>query len=238
MEYASLRDRKFYDRVKGSILFEVTDGSYVTLDEYLEGAKEKHENTVYYAADKVAQSQYISMFAEEGIKVVLLDRMIDTQFVNVVEQDRSGIKFVRVDADVASALKNDAPTTENEELKALFVKASGNEKLNVKFENLKSSKIPAILNVSEESRRMEDMMRMYALSGGTDAPKFPVDMTLVVNLNAPLVTRLSALLGENADKAEKIAKQIYTLSLLSQRQLDADELQSFLSESFDILENF
>lgn len=236
VEYASLRDKKFYDRVKGSILFEKTDKTFVTLDEYLEKAKEKHENTVYYAADKTAQSHYISMFAEEGIDVVLLDRMIDTQFVNVVEQDRSGVKFVRVDADVAESLKGEGEAKENEDIKKLFTDVSGNDKLKIKFESLKTKKIPAVLNISEESRRMEDMMKMYALSGGADNTSFPLDTTLVVNTGSPLIARLEALVKDDADKAKLVAKQIYTLALISQRQLGADELQSFLSDSFDILE--
>ncbi len=238
VEYASLRDRKFYDRVKGAVLFEGTDGKYVTLDEYLEGAKEKHENTVYYAADKVAQAQYISMFADEGISVVLLDRMIDTQFINVIEQDRAGVKFVRVDADVASSLKEEGDAAENEDIKKLFLDVSGNEKLNVKFEKLKSAKVPVILNISEESRRMEDMMKMYAFAGGTDETKFPTDMTLVVNSNSSLISRLSSLSDTDPDKAKTVAKQIYTLALISRRQLGADELKSFLADSFDMLERF
>ncbi len=238
VEYASLRDRKFYDRVKGSVLFEGTDGKFVTLDEYLEGAKEKHENTVYYAADKVAQAQYISMFSDEGISVVLLDRVIDTQFINVIEQDRAGVKFVRVDADVAGALKEEGDVSENEDIKKLFVEISESEKLNVRFEKLKSVKVPAILNISEESRRMDDMMRMYAMSGAGEKMSFPVEMTLVVNSSAPLIERLASLIETDSDKAKKVAKQIYTLALLAQRQLTADELQSFLSESFDMLEKF
>ena len=238
VEYASMRDKKFYDRVKSALLFETTDGKYVTVDEYLDAAKEKHENKVYYASDKTAQSHYISMFREEGIEVVLLDRVIDTQFINVIEQDRAGVKFVRVDADIADSLKEDGEINENEEIKKLFVEVSENEKLNVKFEKLKSTKIPAILNISEESRRMEDMMRMYAMSGMGEKMSFPVDMTLVVNTGASLTSRLAALVESDRDKAKLVAKQMYTLALLSQRQLTADELQGFLCDSFDILEKF
>ena len=178
------------------------------------------------------------MFREEGIEVVLLDRIIDTQFINVIEQDRAGVKFVRVDADIADSLKAEGEATENEEIKKLFVEVSGNEKLNVKFEKLKSEKIPAILNISEESRRMEEMMRMYAMSGGTEKMSFPVDMTLVVNTGASLVERLAALVKTDCEKAKIIAKQIYTLALISQRQLTADELQGFLGDCFNILERF
>lgn len=237
VEYGCLRDRKFYDRVKSAIIYKTTDGKFVTLDEYLEKAKEKHENTVYYAADETVQAQYISMFAAEGIEVVLLDKMIDTQFINVVEQDREGVKFVRIDADVASALKGDGEAEKSEALEAIFKEVSGNENLKVSFEVLKNEKIPVVLNISEESRRMDDMMKMYRMSGSDmGGMNFPSEMTLVINSANPLIKRLIAISAEDAEKAKSIAKQAYTLALLAQRQLSASELQAFLSDSFDMLE--
>jgi len=238
VEYGCLRDKKFYDRVKDAIIYATTDDKYVTLTEYLEKAKEKHENTVYYTADVTAQAQYISMFAAEGIEVVVLDKMIDTQFINVIEQENEGVKFVRIDADVAGALKAEGTAETNEKLAEIFKEVSKNAELKVTFELLKNEKVPAILNISEQSRRMEDMMRMYRMrSGGKDDMSFPTEVTLVVNANSPLITRLGAAAESDADKAKKIARQIYTLALLSQRQLTADELQDFLMSSFDILEN-
>ena len=237
VEYGSMRDRKFYDRLKDSILYQNTDGKFVTLKEYLDAAKEKHENTVYYTADKTSQAQYIAMFAAEGIEVVVLDKLIDTQFINVIEQENEGVKFVRIDADVASALKAEGKAEENEKLADLFKKVSGNKELKVKFELLKNAKVPAILNISEESRRMDDMMKMYRMSGNDmGGMSFPTDATLVVNASSPLITRLSGEVESDEAKAERIAKQIYTLALLSQRQLTADELQNFLTDSFDMLE--
>lgn len=238
VEYASMRDRKFYDRVKSAVIYKTTDGKYVTLDEYLEKAKDKHENIVYYAADATIQAQYISMFAAEGIEVVLLDKMIDTQFVNVVEQDRDGVKFVRIDADVASALKGEGEAEKSEALESLFKEVSGNENLKVSFELLKNESVPLVLNISEESRRMEDMMRMYRMSGNDlGAMNFPTDITLIVNSASPLIKRLTAMSEEDGEKAKNIAKQAYTLALLAQRQLSAEELQRFLSDSFEILSN-
>ena len=227
VEYGCLRDRKFYDRVKGSVLFEKTDGEKVTLDEYLEKAKEKHENVVYYTADKTSQAQYLSMFENAEIDVVVLDKVIDTQFVTLIEQDRS-VKFTRIDAEDASALKGDGEKMESKALDELFKKVSGNEKLTVVFENLKDESVPALLNVSEQSRRFDDMMKMYSMgeSGASMAEE-----TLILNANSSLVKKLA----ENPD--ENIAKQLYTLTLLSQRRLSAEELKSFLSASFGLLEN-
>ena len=238
VEYGCLRDHKFCERVKDSILYRTADSRFVTLPEYLEKAKEKHEKTVYYTADKTAQAQYIAMFESEGIEVVVLDKLIDTQFINVIEQENEGVKFVRIDADVANALKADGKAEENEKLAELFKEVSGNKDLKVSFELLKNDKIPAILNISEQSRRMEDMMKMYRMAGN-DGPdmKFPTDATLVVNAQSELIKRLADELESDADKAKKVAKQIYTLALLAQRQLTADELRDFLGESFDMLLN-
>ena len=227
VEYGCLRDRKFYDRVKGSVLFEKTDGEKVTLDEYLEKAKEKHENVVYYTADKTSQAQYLSMFENAEIDVIVLDKVIDTQFVTLIEQDRS-VKFTRIDAEVASALKGDGEKLESKELDELFKKVSGNDKLNVVFENLKDESVPALLNVSEQSRRFDDMMKMYSMGEGGASM---AEETLILNSNSSLVKKLADNPNEN------IAKQLYTLTLLSQRRLSADELKGFLSASFGLLEN-
>lgn len=235
VEYACLRDRKFYDRVKSALLLPLTDGGFRTVDEYIEAAKEKHEGVIYYAADKVAQAQYISMFKAQQIDVVLLDKVIDTQYINIIENDKN-VKFVRIDAEIATALKGDGEKFENKELEELFRKISGQEKLTVKFENLKDERVPAILNISEQSRRMEDMMRMYRMSGGDNNNTFPTDATLILNSNSALIKRLGDILPSDAENAEKTAKQIYTLALIAQRQLTAEELQSFLYDSFSILE--
>ncbi len=231
VKYASIRDRKFYDRVKGSILYEKSDGTYVTLDEYLDGAKETNENKVYYTTDKASQSAYISMFAAQGIDVVVLPNMLDTQFAQTVESDREGVKFLRVDAEVASAL-SDEDSEEIESVAKLF-RDLGGEKLKVEFKKLKDTATPAVLNVSEESRRMEDMMKMYAMSAGEAMPDALLDSTLIVNTSCPIITKLSA----DADEAhaKRIAKQIYALAKLSQRKLSANELSEFLSDSYSLL---
>ncbi len=237
VEYGAMRDRKFFERVLPVVIFEKTAGGCVTLDEYLEAAKEKHENTVYYASDKVSQAQYISMFESQGLDVVLLDSIIDTQFVSLIEAEKK-IKFVRIDSDVAAALKGDGEAADMPEIAELFKAVSANEKLDVKFESLKDESIPVMINVSEETRRMNDMMRMYRISSGdASMPEIPDDMTLVVNASNSLVARLKTLVAEGEkDKAKSIARQMYSLALLSQRPLTADELKNFLSQSYAVLE--
>lgn len=230
VEYGCMRDKKFYDRLEKSILLEETDGEFVTLDEYLDAAKEKHENKIYYANDVVAQSKYINMFKDQGIKVVVLDRIVDTQFIQTVEMNRENVKFCRIDAEVADVLKADGDTTELPEVAELFKKIAG-EHTTVKFERFKDENTPAILNISEENRRMDDMMKLYKMGGS-----MPLDETLVLNTSSLLISKIDNLIevGEN-DKAEKIARQVYMLSSLSQRQLTAEERVDFLDKSYGIL---
>lgn len=235
VEYACIRDGKFYDRVKESLLLKLTDNTHATIDEYLEKAKETHENKIYYTTDPSVQAQYIALYRTEGIDVAQFDSLVDTQFAACVESHREGVKFIRVDADLSSLSKGEN-AEENETLRELFRKASGNEKLNVKFEALKDADIPAVLNVSEESRRMEDMMKMYRMSGGADfGESFPLDMTLVLNTASPLIAKLAATDGTDAASAEEYASYIYRLSLLSLRKFTAEEMEKFLKDSYKML---
>ena len=264
VEYGSLRDRKFYDRVKGSVLLETTEGTFRTVDEYLEAAKEKHENRIYYANDVTAQSNYIRMFRDAGIEVVVLDRIIDTQFIGVIEETREGVKFARIDAEMADVLKGEGDKAGYPAVAELFQSVTAGH-TKVEFERFKDEKTPAILNVPEEMRRMNDMMKLYRMGGD-----FPVEETLILNTASPLIAKLADLLGceetapeekpAEAEKAESektedgkepekkeepdtpeyktakaLARQIYLLASLSQRQLSADELVGFLSDSYDLL---
>ena len=224
-EFACLRDQKFYDKVKGSLLMELTDGSHVTIDEYLEEAKEKHEKVIYYANDKVSSAWYIKMYNDMGIKVALLDRGIDTQIMPMLEQDKD-IRFKRVDSELDDSLKADGEVVEDEELSNIF--KSFGEGITVKFENLKDTAVPAILNISEESRRFADMMRMYSMDG--KMPPRPNESTLVLNPANAVIKKLI----ENKD--ETVAKQVYTLALLSQRTLTDTEMNEFLKSSYSLLE--
>ena len=228
VEYASLRDKKFYDRVKNSILFEKCDGSTVTLAEYTEASAEKHSGKVYYANDKNAQAHYINMFANDGIDVLLLDRIIDSQFVQLIEMTEENIKFCRVDAELPDFMKADT-TAELEGVADIF-KGFLKENTTVRIEALKDASIPAILNVNEDSRRMEDMMKMYAAAGPMPQELMNTAEELILNSNNELI----ATLCDKADK-EAIAKYIYNLCVLSHRQLSPDELTGFLKDSYMLI---
>ena len=243
VEYACMRDRKFYDRVKDSLLFKLTDGKYVTVDEYFKTEDETAEATekvIYYTSDPEGQAQYVSLFEAEGIRVAVLDKLIDSQFVQMYESyagsDKDAVKFQRIDADVAAALTKDGDITESEALSALYRRVSGNDKLEIKYVSLKDESVPAMLTVSEQSRRMEEMMKMYAMQGGMDdMPAYPVEYTLTINTASALTNRVADLCETDPAKAELLAAQVYRLCLLSQRRLTADELKSFLAGSFDLL---
>ena len=233
VEYACMRDRKFYDRVKDSLLLELTDGSFVTTADYLESAKEKHENTVYYTSDKAAQAQYIAMFSAQDIRIAVCEKPLDAQFLSTLEMYDSSVKYLRIDAEVASVLKQESDSAAKEELVALFKKVSGNEELKVEFASLKDENIPALITLSEQSRRMEEMLKLYAMNGmNMGMNSYPQEITLTLNTASPLIAKLEAAAPK---KQEIMAAYLYGLAQLSQKKLSAQELQKFLSDSYTLL---
>jgi molecular chaperone HtpG len=216
--------------VEKSLLYPLSDGTNVTLAEYLERAKEKHENVVYYATDEALQSQYIAMYRARGIDVAVMSSVVDDRFMQSVEQYKSGVKFKRVDADV-DALKDESESADDEAMTELFTRLAGEgAKLTVKLQSLTDTTVPALLNISEESRRMEEMMRFYM----PDAPKMPSEATLILNTANPIVAKLRG--GEYGDKRDDVAGQVLSLAVLAQRTLSAEELQKFLASSYKLLE--
>ncbi|MBE6638512.1 MAG: molecular chaperone HtpG [Ruminococcaceae bacterium] len=229
VEYGSLRDRKFHDRIKGAVIFEKTDGTFLTIDEYKEAVGERTDKKCYYATDPVTQAQYISMFENADIPVLLLDKVVDTQYISLLEQEDEW-KFLRIDADVAKALREgENADQEDALLENIFRSASGDEQLALRVTALKDPTVPAVLNCSEEQRRMSDMMKMYGMQGG-----MPNETTLILNRQNTLVSKLIA--SDDEDAKKRVAGQIYMLALLSQRQLTAQELKRFLADSYAGLE--
>ena len=229
VRYASIREKKFAERVKDSALFEKTDGSFVTLDEYLDAAKETNENKVYYTTDKAGQSAYIKMLSDQGIAVVEMNGVLDTNYMQSLEVEREGLKFMRVDSEVADAV-SDGEAEADEELTKLF-KKYGPDDMTIEYKALKNTETPAILTVSEDERRFGDMMKLYTMGRG-DAPEMPIKQTLVVNTACPIIEKLRSSNEENRDM---IAKYVYSLAKLSSRKLTADELGDFLADSYKII---
>ena len=191
--------------------------------------------TVYYVSDLVQQGQYISMFKEQGENAVILDHQIDTPFITHLEQQNEHYKFERIDADVTSALTEDDDadlTASQDTLLELFKKALGKEDMKVKVEKLKNKDMAAVLTTSEQGRRMQEMMKMYAANGmgGMD---FPVDETLILNASHPLVEYL--LNNKESDNASLFAKQLYDLARIANHPITPDEMTAFLTRSNEIM---
>ena len=231
IEYASIRDKKFYDRVKNALLLEVVDGSALTVEEYLKQAENNIPSKIYYTTDRSLQAQYISMLEAKGVKVVLFEKAIDLQFISFAETIDSDVKFLRVDADITESMKADSDNAieENETVKALFESVI-DEGTEIEFSALNDDSVPALLGVSEEIRRMEEMMRMYGISNPTPPAK-----TLIINSSSPLIKKLADKYESNDENAKDIAEYVYKLALLSQKKFTAEEMQDFMENSYKLL---
>lgn len=228
VEYGAISERKFYDRVKDALLLSTTDGKKLTVTECIEKAGEK--KTVYYASSTEAQAQLISMYEARGYSVVLSESILDDRFLQMLEANNEGLKFVRVDADTA-ALRDGDEAEKSEKLISLFEAFSSEQnKVSVKCEKLADTTVPAVLNISEDARRMREMMKMYA----PDMPDMPTEATLILNTACPMITRLEK--DGFGEKTNDVAKYVFSLATLSQRSLTSDEMKEFLALSYRILD--
>ena len=256
IEYACIRDRKFYNLIKDNLLLKLTSGDFRTIDEYLSAASvkgtesEKEEEnpesdeqkplsgTVYYATDVSLQAQYIKILEEAGTSIAVFDIPLDAQYLTSLEEYRDGLRFERVDSVITDSSKDGGEAdTVPEGVVALFRKVSGDDKLEVGAERLKNTEIPAVLLVSERSRRFEDMMKLYTAPGETP-PSFPVEYSLKLNASSNLYTKLCELEAGNPERAESFAAFMYRLALLAQKKLTADELSQLLSDGYRMLALF
>ncbi|MCD8119440.1 MAG: molecular chaperone HtpG [Lachnospiraceae bacterium] len=212
------------------------------VDENGESAEKKEEEPkeqkVFYVTDEVLQSQYIRMFKEAGMDAVILNHSIDQPFISQLEQKNEGVKFLRIDADVSETLKEEDETqaASLEEMKTtltdIFRKAVGKEKLEVKVENLKDENTSSMLTVSEESRRMQDMMKMYGMYGMGDMG-YPVEETLILNAKHPLVKYV--LEHKDGEYAETVCRQLYDLARIANQPLGAEDMAQFIRRSNEIM---
>ena len=200
--------------------------------------KEPEKNTVYYVTDVVQQGQYIKLFKEQGMNAVILDHNIDTSFITQLEQRNDHYKFMRIDADLTESLKDESGadlTEATTTLSEVFKKALNNDKLTVKVENLKNSDVASVLTLSEQGRRMQDMMKMYAAGGmgGMDPSMFAADQTLTLNANNELVKYI--LDNKDSEHVPMFAEQLYDLAMLSNQPLSVDQMTKFVKRSNDIM---
>lgn len=242
VKYGCLKDDKFYDKVKDAVLFKTTGGEFITVNDI---TKDKTEiENIYYIDDEVAQTQYVNMLKESGIKIVIMTGPIDSHFINYMEYKNSGkIKFVRVDSDITDAMKDTENKLSNEEREKIvsllspdFAKASGNDKIKVSVEAVKSP-LPAILLVSEQSRRMAEMMKMYGgnMNFGGD------EVTITLNSSNQAVKTLIKLADnkeENSEKIDFLTAHIYDMALLAHKPMDAASMSAFMERSAKLLDEY
>ena len=239
IKFGCIKDEKFAEKMNDYILFKNLDGKYLTLKDCLEENKEKHENTVFYVTDEKEQSQYINMFKKEGLDAVILPHSIDSPFIGHLEQKNEGLKFLRIDADLNSTFKEEVKDDDeefkktSETLTETFKKALGNDKLEIKVEKLKDESISSMLTVSEETRRMQDMMKMYNMYGMDPSMFGGTGETLVLNANNKLVQYvLNHGEGENT---KKICEQLYDLALLAHGSLSPERMTGFVARTNEIM---
>ena len=261
IKYGCIKDSKFSDKMNDYILFKNIDGKYLTLKDCIEenrkpedetkteetvesteekkedGAKDEKEpekTTIFYVTDEVQQSQYINMFREAKKDAVILKHNIDSAFISHLEQKNQTIQFKRIDADLTEELRGEEATDEetSKTLTEVFRDALKNDKLEVKVENLKNEKVAAMMTLSEESRRMQDMMKMYNMYG-MDPSMFGGQETLVLNSKHPLVQFVAD--NKDSDKTPVICEELYDLAMLSHKQLSPEEMTRFVQRSNEIL---
>ena len=240
IKFGCLKDEKFEEKMKDYILFKNLDKKYLTLQDCLDENKEKHENTIYYVTDEKEQSQYINMFKEAGLDAVLMGHNIDSPFISQLEQKNEGLKFLRIDADVTDTFKEEvseesaeAFKADTEKLTEVFKKALGNDKLEIKVEKLKNAELASMITVSEESRRMQDMMKMYNMYGMDPSMFGGAGETLVLNANNSLVQYV--LSHEEGGNTEKICRQLYDLASLSHGSLTPERMTEFIARTNEIM---
>ena len=261
IKFGCLKDEKFCDKMKDAILFKNLDHKYLTLKDCVEangGTLEKPEDqkeekkdgedageqaeekktTIYYVTDEIQQSQYINLFKSQGQDAVILGHNIDSPFITQLEQRYPTVQFQRIDADLSEQSKEEVGEEEKEafqkkadELTEIFRKELGNDKLEVKTEKLKDDKVASMITLSEQSRRMQEMMKMYGMAdmgmgmGG--------EITLILNANHPLVQYVAE--HKDSENTGMICKQLYDLAMLAHKPLNPEEMTAFVQRSNEIM---
>ena len=259
IKFGCLKDEKFCDKMMDYILFKNLDHKYLTLKECVEEnggklidpkaekeepkegeeKKEEPKTTIYYVSDEQQQSQYINMFRNQGQDAVILNHNIDSPFITQLEQRNPNLQFQRIDADITDNAKEEVKEEEKEafqkttdSLVETFRKVMENDKLNVKVEKLKDDKVASMITLSEQSRRMQEMMKMYGMAG-MDPSMFGSEVTLTLNANHPLV-QFVAEHGDN-ENTPVICKQLYDMAMLAHKPLTPEEMTAFVQRSNDIM---
>ena len=286
IKFGCLKDEKFGEKMKDSMLYKNLEHKYLTLEDVInenapakeekaqdgeseaadsqdtenlntdtadtdtadsssadtqtdEEKKEEEKTRIYYVTDEIQQSQYINMFKAQGQDAIILSHNIDAAFVTYLEEKHSDIQFLRIDADVHDSLKDEVAEDEKESfqktadsLVEIFRKELNDDKLDVKVEKLKDDKVASMAVLSEHSRRMSEMMKMYGMTG-MDPSMYGGQVTLVLNANHPLVQFVTE--HKRSKNVSIICKQLYDLAMLAHKPLNPDEMTAFVQRSNEIM---
>ncbi|MGN1116264.1 MAG: molecular chaperone HtpG [Candidatus Ornithomonoglobus sp.] len=231
VKYGCIRDEKFYDKVKDAIIYKDLDGKYQTLEEFT-GGKEKTD--VYYISDPKQQSQYINMFREQGLNAVELPSMMDTHFISFLEMKNPDIKFKRIDSALSDiADEADKDDEKNKAIVEAFKNELNDDQLKIEVQNLRNESVPAVILLSEESRRMQEMYKSYGQQFAGMAGMFHDEFTLVINGNNALIKKLDTL---DEDTRKLVINHVYDLAKISHSPLDAEHMSKFIARSNELLE--
>ena len=245
IKFGCLKDEKFCDKMSDYMLFKNLEHKYLTLKDIAgekpekEEGKEIEKKTIFYVTDEQQQGQYINMFKAENMDAVLLTNNIDSAFISQLEQRNEHVKFQRIDADLTEQFKEEVSEDDEKDLEEkkdtlteIFRKALSNEKLEVKVEKLKNEKVASMVTLSEESRRMQEMMKMYNMYG-MDPSMFGTDVTLVLNANHPLVQYVLG--NKEGEHTSMFCRQLFDLAMLSNKPLNPEEMTAFIQRSNEIM---
>ncbi len=260
IKFGCLKDDKFCEKMNDYILFKNLDDKYLTMGELIvkeeekpedsaegkegaetteEAAEEKKpkEQIIYYVTDRMQQSQYINMFKEANMDAVILEHNIDQPFVQQLEAKNEGVRFLRIDSDVTENLKEEVSEEElkdiTETLGETFKKALNNDKLEIKVEKLKNPSVSSMLTMSEESRRMQDMMKMYSMQGMGMDMFGGAGETLILNANNELVKFIVD--NKESENVPMICEQLYDLAVIANKPLAPEKMTEFIARSNKIM---
>ena len=230
IKYGCIKEKSFYEKMEPAIIYKSTSDDFITLNEYLTRNKEKHDGIVYYVSDPNQQSQYVNMFKDQGMEAIILEKSLDNPFISYLESYKSDTKFNRIDSNINDLKDDSADTSQNDEIINLFKQNLG-ENVKLKVEHLKSKNVPAVILLSEQSRRMQEMSKMF---GGAEMG-FPIEEELVLNSNNNLV-KLLVSKKDKKEEVELITSHIYDMANMSHKQLDNNQMSNFIERSNKILE--
>ena len=244
IKFGCLRDEKFAEKMNDYVLFQNLSGKYLTFKECLEENKEKHENTIFYVSDRRQQGQYIDMFKKAKLDAVYLEHVIDTSYISQLEMKNEGVQFLRIDTDLDRVFRKRTSKKDQAELdekagklQERLRKLTGKEKLEVSLQNLKNADVSSMLTVSEESKRMEDIMIQMGMMGmdNTEFEQMRTPGTVVLNNNNELVQYVLSHAEDDAENADMVLEQLYDLAKLGNEPLTPEEMSKFIARSNRIM---